>query len=174
MIVCICVCAGPGHHELCGALPSWRAAVSAATSRLIYLHHQHCPQQEEHWLRGTPLTGPNPPSLSTPDVCSLYVYMYVRAEAAGSCVTTVRWSLRGRAGPSCTRAVWHTTMRVCQPPGGPATSWCPLWTPSQSLHACVYVRVSSSWCFFFMLFLIGCPMSPDPHLWSKILNTLWQ
>lgn len=51
----VCSSAGPGHHELRGSLPSWRAAVSTAASRLVHLHHQHRPEQEEHRLRGTNL-----------------------------------------------------------------------------------------------------------------------
>lgn len=49
--------------------------------------------------------------------------MCVRVEAAGFCVTTVRWSLPGRAGRLCTRAGWHTTTRGFPPHKGLDTSW---------------------------------------------------
>lgn len=56
----------------------------------------------------------------------------VRVEVAGSCGTTVRWSLLGRAGPSCTQVDWHTTTKACASPKGPDTSWCPLSTPKRA------------------------------------------
>lgn len=53
----------------------------------------------------------------------------MREAAAASCVTTAESPLRGKAGPSCTLAASHTTMRGCPPPGVLDTSWCPLLTP---------------------------------------------
>lgn len=60
------------------------------------------------------------------------MFTCVRVEVAGSCGTTVRWSLLGRAGPSCTQVDWHTTTKACASPKGPDTSWCPLSTPKRT------------------------------------------
>lgn len=60
------------------------------------------------------------------------MFTCARVEVAGSCGTTVRWSLLGRAGPSCTQVDWRTTTKAYASPKGPDTSWCPLSTPKQT------------------------------------------
>ena len=46
------------RHELCGAVPAGRAALPAAASRQLHLHHQHRPQPRRHRLRGRRMQVP--------------------------------------------------------------------------------------------------------------------